>query len=89
VTVTVGGAGTGQVVSSPPGIDTNAGDFAATFPAGTDVTISATPTGGAVVQNFFCQFGPATGDPATLMTCMVDTSIDSKVEIDITFEPQP
>jgi len=45
LTVSLGGNGTGTVTSDPPGIDCASGQCSAAFPAGTDVMLTATPSG--------------------------------------------
>ena len=49
LTVTLAGDGSGSVTSDPAGIDTAAGEMAAAFEAGTDVTLTATATSGGFV----------------------------------------
>jgi endoglucanase len=78
VTVTEDGSGTGTVSSSPAGIDCSS-DCSETYACGTDVTLTATPTG---VSTFGGWSGACTGTGTCVLT------VNAALAVTATFDPQ-
>ena len=84
VIVDVEGFGTGRVVSTPPGIDTDVGQFTWNWPTGTEVTLTATPDPGFVITQFECE-GPVQGDPTIQQTCTFETDNELVIVVEVNF----
>jgi List-Bact-rpt repeat protein/PASTA domain-containing protein len=71
------GYGTGTVTSSPAGIDCGAGGSTCSyaFPAGSDVTLTATPTAGSTFQRFIG--GPCNGPGTCTITMDTDRTVSA------------
>jgi hypothetical protein len=80
LTVNKAGAGAGTVSSEPPGIDNCAATCSFSFPVGTNVTLTANPTGGST-------FAGWTGCSGAGPTCSVVMDISRTVTA--TFNPPP
>lgn len=80
LTVTVQGRGSGQVTSSPAGVDCSRGTCYAVFPGGTVVTLTATPSGN---SNFAGWGGACAGTEGCTVT------MDAARTVTAEFEPIP
>lgn len=83
ITVQRAGAGSGSVTSSPSGIDCGA-TCAASFAAGTTVTLSATPAAGSVFAGWSGGTGPAASCAGT-GSCVV--GLTAAAQVTATFNP--
>ncbi len=79
LTITRSGNGTGTVTSSPAGLDCGT-TCTLTVPAGTVVTLSATPASDAVLAGW--TGGGCTGTGTCELTLDADTTIDAKFDIE-------
>ena len=75
LSVTTSGTGNGNVTSEPSGIDVNRGTDSATFDDGTEITLTATPTGSSVFTEWTS--GPCAGSIET--TCTFTLTEDTAV----------
>ncbi len=82
LSVTVNGAGSGTVTSSPPGLTCASGNCSASFPAGTVVTLAQSPGAG----SNFSGWGGACGGFAG---CSLALNADSAVTATFTLLTQP
>jgi hypothetical protein len=72
LTVTPAGNGAGTVTSTPAGIDCGSTCSTSSFPAGTSVTLTATPASG---SQFASWSGPCTGTGPCTFTLNADTTV--------------
>ena len=72
------GSGTGNVTSTPSGIDLSAGDTSATFDHGTEITLTATAAGNSGFAEW--RTGPCAGSTSTTCTFTItdDTSVNAR-----------
>jgi Divergent InlB B-repeat domain len=82
LTITVGGSGAGQVVSTPPGLSCPA-VCVAPFPDNSSITITATPAAGSTLASFSANCVPA-NPQTTPPTCIVPI-VTSDVTVTATF----
>ena len=84
LTVLVEGDGEGVVVSAPAGIDTDDGDFSATFEEGEVVTLTATAAAGSEFVGFSFDDPDLECDPASPADACIIT-LDASIEVTVTF----
>ncbi len=81
LTVTVGGSGSGTVTSSPAGISCSSGTCTASFPQGTQVTLTEAPAGDSLFTGWS---GACGGTGSCSVTLSGDTTVNATFALAVT-----